>query len=285
MSAAALGAPAGAGELGSWLHAVAAEVLVRLEAAVEGRDGLGVEAKLGPQDLVTTADRAMEAWLFEAVSASYPDDGFLGEEGGWRRGPTGRRDWVVDPIDGTANFVSGLPWSCCSIGLVEGGEPVAGLVVESSRHDVFLTSGRRSPSALNDLPVTVAQDPALAGKVVLLEIPAGAPPSVLDAVERAVRHDGGSVRVLGAAALALAAVAAGRAHAAVLAAPSPWDIAAGVALVRHAGGVVLDLGGPYDLSRGGPVIAGNEQVAHRLQAAARDGGLEHLTQVGLGALR
>lgn len=285
MSPAPPDAHAPTGELDGWLRAVAAEVLVRMDAVVEGRDGLGVEAKLGPQDLVTTADRAMEAWLFEAISADFPDDGFLGEEGGWRRGPTGRRDWIVDPIDGTANFVSGLPWSCCSIALVEGGDPVTGLVVESSRRDVFLTAGRRAPSVLNDLPVAVASDAALAGKVVLLEIPAGAPPSVLDAVERAVRHEGGSVRVLGAAALALAAVAAGRAHAAVLAAPSPWDIAAGVALVRHAGGVVLDLEGPYDLARGGPVIAGNESVSDRLQAAARECGLDHLTQVGLGALR
>ena len=277
----ALRGPGEASDLESHLRSLAQGVLERMDAAIRDRGRMGVETKHGPQDLVTTADRALEAWLFEVTSHAYPRDGFLGEERGWRRGPTGRRDWIIDPIDGTTNFVSGLPWSCCSVALLEGGEPVAGLVAESSRHDVYLTAGRDRPSELNGKRTEVAGDPSLAGKLVLLELPADAPPGTLEAVEVEVRRRGGGVRVMGAAALALAAVAAGQAHAAVLAAPSAWDVAAGVALVRHAGGVVLGLEGGYQLEAGGPVIAGCAAVSAQLQEATRRCALEALASSSL----
>lgn len=272
-------------DLEGHLRSLAQGLLQRLDVLVDARDQLEVSAKLGPQDLVTEGDLAMEEWLYEVTSSAYPDDGFLGEERGWWQGPTGRRDWVVDPIDGTTNFVSGLPWSCCSVGLLEAGVPIAGLVVESSRHDIFLTAGSDRASELNGAPVQVGSEPSLAGKVVLLELPADAPPSALAAVEVEVNRGGGSVRVLGAAALALSAVAAGQAHAAVLASPCPWDVAAGVALVRHAGGTVLGLDEPYELDAGGPVIAGCAVVAEVLQEAARRCDLDALRPSGGKAAR
>ncbi len=251
------------------LRRIAHVVLERMAAFAGDRELLQVETKRGPQDLVTDADRAMEAWLFEVTAAAFPGDGFLGEEQGWRRGPTGRRDWVVDPIDGTTNFVSGLPWSCCSVGALEAGEPVAGLVVDPSRREVYLTAGRERPTERNGRRVRVSPGEDLAGRLVLLELPAERPFGMLDEVMAEIRRRGGSVRVMGAGALALAAVAAGQAHASVQVDPHPWDVAAGLALVRHAGGVVLGLSEDYTLEDGGLLVAGNAAVADVLRQAAR----------------
>ncbi|HLI16596.1 MAG TPA: inositol monophosphatase [Acidimicrobiales bacterium] len=268
------GADAATSAIETHLRRIARVVLERGALLTAERASLQVEVKRGPQDLVTDADRALEAWLYDVTSAAFPHDGFLGEEQGWRRGPTGERDWVVDPIDGTVNFVHGLPWSCCSVAAVVSGEPVAGLVVDLSRREVYLTAGPDRPSERNGRAVRVAPGADLAGRLVLVELPADRPLAVLDDLVAEIRRRGGAIRVLGAGALALASVAAGQAHAAVQVDPHPWDAAAGIALVRHAGGSVLGLSAAYELDGGGPLFAGNPAVAELLRDAAARGVLD-----------
>jgi myo-inositol-1(or 4)-monophosphatase len=249
------------------LRELAGTLLDRLGAMLDGGvDSLSVGTKEGAYDVVSDADRAIEAWLWERVHSEFPEDGFLGEEHGWRHGPTSHRDWIVDPIDGTVNFVTGLPWACSSVAVLDSGSAYAGLIVDPFRRDVYVTDTQSRTSELNGSPVRVAPGANLAGKVVLLEVPSGVSMTTLRAAARYVVDAGGAARSMGSGALSLALVAAGRAHAVVHAGPMIWDIAAGFALVQNAGGVVAGRQGPYVLDDGGPLVAGNADVCARLQA-------------------
>lgn len=252
-------------ELGVSLEILGTEILRKLETMIDTKVGqLDYATKNGPSDIVTEADRLIESWLWEWVHNTYPDDGFLGEEHGWRFGPTGGRDWVVDPIDGTANFACGIPWACCSVGVLIGGAAEAGIIVDPFRREIYRTTGEKV-SLLNGKAVRVSEGASLAGRVVLAEVPTGMPLTELGSVTRAVVEGGGSARAMGSGALAMALVAAGRAHAVVHAGPSVWDVAAGVALVKHAGGIVIGPAGAYVPSVGGPLIAGNAEVCEVLR--------------------
>jgi len=251
-----------------YLRDTSVAVTKRLQATLAGgRDRLQVSAKEGAYDIVTDVDRAIENSLWEEIHQRFPEDGFLGEEHGWRLGPTSGRDWVVDPVDGTMNFVNGLPWACCSIGVLEAGEPTAGLIVDPYRDEVYLTLSREDGTELNGHARTIAEGSDVAGKVILLEVPSGVSFTVLAGVERAVRDRGGTARVMGSGALAMALTAVGRVHGVVHYGPNAWDVAAGVALVDHAGGITLGREGRYELGRAGPLVAGNEEVCRMLQEA------------------
>lgn len=247
------------------LRHLASLVLSRLQEVLEHQERLVVSTKTAVYDLVTDVDRSVEAWLWEEVHRVFPEDGFLGEEHGWRLGPTGARDWVVDPIDGTTNFASGLPWACCSIAALCSGSAGAGVIVDPYRAEIHLTASAAKGSEVNGETVRVSPGGDLEGKVVLLEVPSGVSPSVLQVVEQAVLRRGGAPRVMGSGALALASVAAGRAQATVHAGPNIWDVAAGVALVEHAGGVVLGAAAPYLLGAPGPLVAGSAETCEVLQ--------------------
>lgn len=262
-----LAAPsAGAGQtIEGHLRTLAPRVLSELEAVLARHDTLQVGTKRGAYDLVTDADRSIEAWLFEETSRAFPKDGFLGEEAGRRLGSAAGTDWIVDPIDGTVNFVNGLPWACCSIGVTVCGVPAGGLIVDPFRREIYLTAPTLTRSELDGMPIAVRPGAEIAGRLVLLEVPSGTGLSQLRSVEEHVRVGEGATRTMGSGALALAAVAAGRAQAVVHLSPSVWDVAAGVALVVGAGGVVLGREGLYVLGEPGPLVAGNRQVCERLQ--------------------
>jgi len=251
------------------LRRLAPLVSAKLMEVIERRTRLDVSTKGAAYDLVTDADCSMEEWLWDETRRAFPADGFLGEERGWRAGPTGGTDWVVDPIDGTVNLVNGVGWACCSIGALFEGAPAAGLIVDPYRNEIFLTSSPDGGTELNGAPVTVAAGPALAGRLVILEVPSGTSTAALAAIAEVVLAKDGAVRSMGSGALALATVAAGRALAAVHLDPCIWDIAAGVALVEHAGGIVLAGDGPYVAGRPGPLVAGNREVCAQLQAPLR----------------
>jgi myo-inositol-1(or 4)-monophosphatase len=247
------------------LRHLAPLVASRLQEVLLQREQIEVSTKSAAYDLVTDADRSIEAWLWEETHRAFPNDGFLGEEHGWQIGPTGATDWVIDPIDGTVNFVSGLPWACCSVGALVAGAAEGGLIVDPFRADTYLTASSLGRSELNGAAVEVAPGGDLAGRVVLLEVPSGTMPSALSPVEEFVQHRDGAVRFMGSGALALAMVASGRTLAVVHLQPSIWDIAAGVALVEHAGGIVLGGDGPYVPGQPGPLVAGNPAICERLQ--------------------
>ena len=249
------------------LHSLGALMLDALHARSTQLEKLEVAVKSSAHDLVSDADRAIERLIFDVTRTAFPEDGFLGEEGGWTNRSMDGRNWVVDPVDGTMNFVHGFPFACSSVGVIKSGRAIAGLVVDPYRDDVYLSCQGASGSEKNGAPISVAPGGDLSGQIVLVEVPSGVSPSVLAPVLDAVIAAGGSPRTIGSGALALALVASGVVHGVVHAGPSIWDVAGGVALVELAGGSVVSRHGPYVFGEPGPLVAANPEAADRLQEA------------------
>jgi myo-inositol-1(or 4)-monophosphatase len=217
----------------------------------------------GPANFVSSADRLAEETLREELERARPGYGFLCEEGGAREGSDKTHRWIVDPLDGTLNFLHGIPHFAISIALEREGTIVAGVVYNPARDELY-TAERGKGAFLNDQRLRVAGRQRLADAVVACALPH---PSRGD-VERtrnehaAVQDKIAGLRRFGAAALDLAWVAAGRFDAYWERGLSPWDMAAGIALVREAGGFATDLDGRDAMLTTGGIIAGNEAI-HR----------------------
>jgi len=202
-------------------------------------------SKKGPADFVSTADLKAEKVLREELSHARPDFGFLMEESAPTpsRDPEGRR-WVVDPLDGTTNFLHGLPHFAISIGLEERGEIVAATVYDPIKDEMFVAE-KGSGTFLNDRRLRVSSRNRLSDAVIATGIPFLGRQDhgqFLDELGRIMAETAG-VRRWGAAALDLAYVAAGRVDGFWERGLRPWDLAAGCLLVREAGGLVSEVGG------------------------------------------
>lgn len=205
----------------------------------------------GHQDYISAADRAVERLLRERLLGAFTADEFLGEEFG---GGRGSRLWVVDPIDGTANFVRGLPHFCISVAFVADGEMVLGAILDPVREELYIAR-RGCGATRNGAAITVA--PTTEMRQAAVEI--GWSPRVADArylacVERALAA-GAAVRRGGSGALGIAYVADGRSDAYAELHINAWDCLAGLLIVAEAGGCIspfLSVGG---LERGAPVLA------------------------------
>lgn len=211
------------------------------EAARGGEDGggLDVEVKDSPTDLVSRADTAAEAAIADLLRAERPDDGILGEEGASAAG-AGRR-WLVDGIDGTFNFLSGIPHWCVALGLEDDGEPTAAAVYDPTAGELFL-AGPGHPTTVNGAPVAIRRGRSLAQAAVATYLRADKTDDRRGALARLV-DEVGIVRAGGAGTLELAWVAAGRVDAWAQPNVSAWDWVPGAALVRHAGGRIAVLDG------------------------------------------
>jgi myo-inositol-1(or 4)-monophosphatase len=234
----------------------AAEAAARSAMAWRARAAeLRVEEKAGPADLVSQADRDAERAVRTVLARTRPDDAVLGEEGGTAAGSTGIV-WVVDPVDGTTNYVYGRDEWAVSVAAVRvdgppgpatvaAGEVLAGVVTEPVVGRT--TWARRGGGAWCD-GVRLHVRPTTDLAQVLVEMGLGRPPlrqqagRLVELVDRQVRD----VRRGGSAAIALAQVATGRADASWGPGLQVWDAAAGVLLVREAGGTVGDLNGPLE---------------------------------------
>ncbi|WP_345426337.1 inositol monophosphatase family protein [Pseudonocardia xishanensis] len=220
----------------------AAEVI----AATAGR-APGSESKADPFDWVTDTDRTLERHTRRVLAAEFPDVPVIGEEYGGEADPA-RFRWIVDPVDGTANYVAGLPWCAYSLGLVDADGPVVGVIADPSRAQIYAAARGRGVRA-NGAPVRAASGTTAVGALVCAESPT---PSF---VERAAAHHTG-VRVLGSSALAITQVALGRAVAAVLDGYREWDVAGALCLALEAGAVVVDRAGRADpMPEGGLLVA------------------------------
>lgn len=221
------------------------------------RPARGVATKSTPTDLVSDADRESERLLVELVRSRRPDDGIIseeGEDGSSRSGLT----WVIDPLDGTVNYLFGIPVWCVSIAVTDGSGALVGVVHDPNRDETF-TAIRGGGAALDDKRATVSDrsdlSQALIGTGFAYDSAArAAQAQVLTRVLPSVRD----VRRAGSAALDLAAVACGRLDGFYEAPMERWDRAAGVLLIEEAGGIVTDLQAPKDLSPG--VIAGGPKL-------------------------
>lgn len=234
-----------------------------------GESSLEVEAK-GRYDYVSKADRESEAAILAEIRRSFPDHAILAEESGRSRGG-GDYQWLVDPLDGTTNFLQGLPVFCISVACRRGGEVVAGVVLDPIADQLF-RAAEGSGAELNGRPVEASSRDGLEGSFLATGYPWRAR-AALDQYLGAFREvflEARSVRRCGAAALDLAYTAAGVYDGFFEFRLSPWDIAAGILLVREAGGRVSDLDGAAGFPQGGNVIAGGARVhAHLLAAVQR----------------
>src|SRR6478752_7013578 len=215
----------------------------------------------GPADFVTSADKRTEKILIEELSKARPGYGFLGEEGGVLAGADKSHRFVIDPLDGTTNFLHGIPHFAISIGLERDGEIVAGVVYEPTRDEMFWAE-KGIGAYLNDRRLRVSARRQLADAVIGTGLPfrdRGDHPKYLATLARVMAATSG-VRRFGAAALDLAYVAAGRFDGFWEYGLSAWDVAAGILLIREAGGYVSDLAGGHDMLASGDIIAANDHL-------------------------
>lgn len=220
-------------------------------------------SKKGPVDFVSTADHQAERILKEELSRARPDFGLLMEESGTVKAADdlGRR-WIVDPLDGTLNFLHGIPHFAISVAAEERGEIVAGAVYQPLT-DEFFWAEKGAGAFLNDRRLRVSGRRSLQEAVFATGIPVtglGGNHDQFIAYQRAVMENTAGVRRFGAAALDLAWVAAGRFDGFWEMKLKPWDIAAGLLLVREAGGYVTDYAGRSNVLESGDVVAANDQL-------------------------
>jgi myo-inositol-1(or 4)-monophosphatase len=219
----------------------------------------------GPANFVTAADHRAEEILHAELARARPGYGFLMEERGEIEGADRTHRFIVDPLDGTTNFLHGIPHFAISIALEREGELVAGLIFNPVTHEIF-TAERGKGAYLNDRRLRVAARTDLADTVIGTGIPhSGRPTHDLFLAElRAVMATTAGVRRLGAASLDLAWTAAGRLDGFWERNLRAWDLAAGIVILREAGGFVSDAEGKDAMLAQGSVVAGNEAIQRNL---------------------
>jgi myo-inositol-1(or 4)-monophosphatase len=200
----------------------------------------GTKYSDSPFDWVTDTDRTLERHTRRVLTAEFPGIPVVGQEFG---ADVGAHDapyrWVVDPVDGTANYAAGVPWCAYSLALIDSSGPVVGVVADPYRAQIYAAARGRGTRA-NGKPVRLVDRASTEGAIVCTELARKGPwPGMGEFIERAAEARAG-VRVLGSAALSIAQVALGHALAAVLHSYHEWDVAGSVALAIEAGAVVLD---------------------------------------------
>ena len=226
-------------------------------------------SKKGPADFVSSADHKAEQTLFEELSRVRPGYGFLMEERGEVAGTDKTNRWIVDPLDGTLNFLHGIPHFAISIALEREGVLVAGVVYNVVRDELFWAE-KGAGAFLNDKRIRVAARSTMGDAVFATGTPYIGRPGHdiwLGEVERVMGQAAG-VRRWGAASLDLAYVAAGRFDGFWERRLSPWDVAAGAVIVREAGGFAKDIDDD-DFMKTGNIVASNERLTPLLTKALR----------------
>lgn len=246
------------------------------------REGLAVSEK-SRNDLVSEADRSSEAAIVGVLGEAFPGHAILAEEGGARqgRGAATEHEWLIDPLDGTTNFVHGHPIFAISLACRCAGELVAGAVYEPVAENLF-TAARGCGARWNGRPISVTSRVGLQGALLATGFPFRAH-AVLDVYLRVFREvflAAQGIRRCGAAALDLAYTAAGIYDGFFELCLAPWDIAAGALLVREAGGQVSDLAGGERFLESGHVVAGGVAV----QALLREAIANQVSEDGLAVL-
>ncbi len=236
-------------------------------------ENLQVSVK-GPGDFVSQADRKAEHLLRTELHKARPGYSFLGEETGLTEGDDPQHRWIVDPLDGTTNFLHGIPLFAVSIGLERQGQLVAGVIYNPAMDELY-TAERGGGAYFNDRRMRVAARRNINDAVIVTGVPhlgRGNHPRSLRELQ-AVMAECAGIRRSGSAALDLAWVASGRYDGYWESSLSAWDIAAGVLMVREAGGFVSDTDGRPDVLEAPTIVAGNEAVhAALLKLLSKAGG-------------
>ena len=240
---------------------VAGAIILR---GFESRDDLKRDVK-SPNDFVTQIDREAEKAIISKIQQSFPNHSFLGEESGLIEGADSDFQWIIDPLDGTTNFVRGFPHFAVSIALLHKGRLDQGVVFDPIRSEVF-TASRGQGAQLNGYRIRTSKPKDMSETILATALPfkdktqfAGYAKSLTK-----IFHDCGDVRRAGSAALDLAYVAAGRVDGYWERGVKPWDTAAGELLVRESGGLVTDFNGGNDPLFKGEIVAGSAKVVQSL---------------------
>jgi myo-inositol-1(or 4)-monophosphatase len=230
-------------------------------------------SRKGPADFVTQADRRAEEMLREELMHARPNYGFVGEEGGRHEGSDKTHTWIVDPLDGTTNFLHGIPQFAISIALEREGQIVAGLVYNPANDELY-TAEKGKGAFFNDERLRVAGRQNSLDAVVACGLPHHGRGDLALARSEifAVQQKFAGLRRFGAASLDLAWVAAGRFDAFWERDLAAWDMAAGVILIREAGGYVTDLDNGDAMLTKGNIVAGNETMHGHLLKLLKDAG-------------
>ena len=224
----------------------------------------------GPGDFVSNADLKADRILREELTRARPGYGLLFEESGAVEGSDKRHRWIVDPLDGTINFLHGIPHFAISIGLERDGEIVAGVVYEPTRDELYWAE-KGAGAYLNDRRLRVSARRQLGEAMIGTGMARrDRDPVLYSAILASILAATSGVRRFGAAALDLAYVASGRLDGFWEFGLSPWDIAAGMLLVREAGGYVSDLSGGHAMMASGDVLAANDHLHLPLAALVRE---------------
>jgi len=215
----------------------------------------------GPANFVSLADKRAEQMLCEDLDKARPGYGFIGEEGGAREGADKSHTWIVDPLDGTTNFLHGIPQFAISIGLQREGTIIAGVIYNPANDELY-TAERGKGAFLNDQRLRVAGRRKLSESVIACGLPhIGRGDFKLSLAELAeIQPRVAGLRRFGAASLDMAFVAAGRLDGYWERNLQAWDLAAGQIIAREAGGIVSGIEGDDDPLKTGDVICGNEFI-------------------------
>ena len=248
----------------------AGDIIVR---HVDRVDLLTITPK-GRNDFVTEVDRQAEAEIVHILSKAYPGHAFLGEEGGLMGSAQAEHVWVIDPLDGTTNFLHGFPQFCVSIGLLYRGKIEKGVIYDPLRQELF-TGSRGAGATLNNRRMRVTKQSGLRNALLGTGFPFKDQTHVESylAMFREMMKDTAGIRRAGSAALDLAYVAAGRLDGFWEIGLKKWDMAAGVLLIQEAGGMVTDLEGHDNFFESGNILTANP----KLHQAMREVMALHLT--------
>jgi myo-inositol-1(or 4)-monophosphatase len=229
-------------------------------------DSLSVFEKT-KQDYASEVDSLAEAEIIKELKRAYPTAAFLCEESGAMG--KGKQTFVIDPLDGTSNFLHGIPHYCVSIALVENGEPIEAVIYDPIKNELF-TASKGKGALLNDRKIRVSERKDLSAALVIT----GTPPRDRDrigphlAFTEILLGTAEDIRRTGSAALDLAYVACGRADAYFESGIKAWDVAAGILLIREAGGRACDFKGRGErILDAGNIVAGNVRINPLLQSA------------------
>jgi myo-inositol-1(or 4)-monophosphatase len=227
---------------------------------MEQLDKVEVESK-GTNDFVTSVDRNAEEAIIETIHKSYPDHSIIGEESGHIKGKDDDYQWIIDPLDGTTNFIKGIPHFAVSIALKVKGKLDQAVVFDPIRGELF-TASRGKGAQLNGFRIRVNKNKELSGTILATGFPFKVKQhtSAYMAMFSALFQKSAVMRRSGSAALDLAYVAAGRVDGFFEIGLKPWDTAAGELLVIEAGGLVTDFTGGHNYVKSGNIVAANTRI-------------------------
>jgi myo-inositol-1(or 4)-monophosphatase len=222
-------------------------------------------SRKGPADFVSSADFSANETLIEELSRARPDFGFKTEEGEDIEAKDGKHYWIIDPIDGTTNFLHGIPHFAISVGLMAGNEIIAGMILEPTRDELFWAE-KGAGAFMNGRRMRVSGRKRMADALLATGIPflgRDGHETLLAEMQEIMAVSSG-IRRMGAAALDMAYVAAGRYDGFWERGLCSWDIAAGIIIVREAGGLVSQIDGGEKMLEKGDILATNSGINQQM---------------------